>query len=55
MSLDNFTKQISQLIESQFPAIYREDGETLVAFIQAYYEFLESSDKLHVQSRSSNV
>jgi hypothetical protein len=45
MSLDNFTKQISQLIESQFPAIYREDGETLVAFIQAYYEFLESSDK----------
>ena len=45
MSLDNFTKEISQLIESQFPAIYREDGETLVAFIQAYYEFLESSNK----------
>lgn len=45
MSLENFTKEISQLIESQFPAVYREDGETLVAFIQAYYEFLESSNK----------
>ena len=45
MSLENFTKEISQLIESQFPAVYREDGETLVAFVQAYYEFLESSNK----------
>ena len=42
MSLEKFTKEVAQLIESQFPAIYREEGEELVAFIKAYYEFLES-------------
>jgi hypothetical protein len=43
MALD-FTKQLSQLIESQFPEVYREEGANLVAFITAYYEFLESDD-----------
>jgi hypothetical protein len=44
MSLEKFTKEVAQLIESQFPAIYREEGEELVAFIKAYYEFLESDE-----------
>lgn len=34
-------KFISYQIESQFPAIYRENGSELVAFIKAYYDFLE--------------
>lgn len=42
MSMLEFTKEVSQLIESQFPAIYREEGEELVAFLEAYYEFLQS-------------
>lgn len=45
MAITNFTKEVSQLIESQFPAVYREDGPELVAFLEAYYEFLESDEK----------
>lgn len=33
---------ISNLIERQFPAVYREEGPNLVAFIKAYYEWMES-------------
>lgn len=33
--------QIYTDIESQFPAIYREDGEVFVAFVQSYYEYLD--------------
>ena len=45
MSMVSFTKEVAQLVESQFPAIYREEGEELVAFVKAYYEFLQSSDE----------
>lgn len=45
MSMVTFTKEVAQLIESQFPAIYREEGEELVAFVKAYYEFLQSNDQ----------
>lgn len=38
-------KQISQFVANQFPAIYREDGSNTVAFLTAYYEFLESNNK----------
>ncbi len=47
MTVD-ITKNISQLIASQFPSIYREEGENIVAFLQAYYEFLESDPKYAV-------
>jgi hypothetical protein len=43
--MTDITKTISHIIESQFPAYYREQGAELVAFIKAYYEFLESSNK----------
>ena len=36
-------KKISPLIESQFPAFYREEGTYFVAFVEAYYEWLEKS------------
>ena len=45
MNMVNFTKDISQLIETQFPDIYREEGEVLIAFTKAYYEFLESDNR----------
>lgn len=39
------TNDISQFISSQFPAIYREEGETFVAFVKAYYEWAETTEK----------
>ena len=40
--MKDIEKLISPLIESQFPAVYREDGPQLVAFVKAYYEWLEN-------------
>lgn len=34
---------ISNLIESQFPNIYKEDGPNFVLFMKAYYEWMESA------------
>lgn len=39
MEIDKF---ISYQIENQFPAVYREDGPELVAFLKEYYLFLET-------------
>lgn len=36
-------KLISPLVENQFPAFYREDGPQFIAFVKAYYEWLEQS------------
>jgi hypothetical protein len=47
--MTDITKTISHLIESQFPAHYRENGAELVAFIKDYYEFLETTDKYSVK------
>lgn len=33
---------ISNLISNQFPAFYREQGPVFIAFVKAYYEWLES-------------
>ena len=35
-------KNISNLVEYQFPEFYRTDGPTFVAFVKAYYKWLES-------------
>lgn len=35
-------KYIAYQIEKQFPSIYREDGQEMIAFVKAYYEFLEN-------------
>lgn len=39
MLLDKF---ISYRIESQFPSIYKEDGQELISFVKAYYDFLQN-------------
>lgn len=35
------TKYISHQIQSQFPAIYQQEGPELVEFVRTYYQFLE--------------
>lgn len=39
MQLD---KYIAYQIEKQFPSIYREDGQEMIALVKAYYDFLEN-------------
>ena len=40
---------VSHAIESQFPDIYKSEGQELIAFVKAYYEFLETTDKYSVK------
>jgi len=35
---------ISQLVANQFPDFYKEEGELFVAFVKAYYEWLETKE-----------
>lgn len=44
-------KSISNFIETQFPAIYREEGPQLVEFVKSYFEWLESSDNVLYKTR----
>jgi hypothetical protein len=48
---DVFEKTISNLIEQQFPAVYREDGPLLVEFVKKYYEWMESANNALYHSR----
>lgn len=48
--MDN--KFISPLIASQFPQFYNEDGPTFIAFVKAYYEWMEQQGNIINQSRS---
>ena len=45
-------KTISNLIQSQFPAFYNESGPTLIAFVQAYYEWMEQEGNPIYQARN---
>ena len=38
----NVRDHISPTIAEQFPALYREEGDVLVEFVKAYYEYNES-------------
>ena len=49
MSVEKF---ISPLIAQQFPTFYKEQGPNFVAFIQAYYEWMEQSGQVLNQTRS---
>jgi len=40
---EEIIKQISSQIESQFPAFIREEGPQFIAFLKAYYEYMEQS------------
>jgi hypothetical protein len=49
--METIEKKISNLIEKQFPAYYRENGPVLVAFIVEYYKWLESSGQTLYHTR----
>ena len=40
------SNKISRLVKNQFPDFYKEEGENFLAFIQAYYEYMEQEGKL---------
>lgn len=45
-------RYVSPFIAQQFPAFYREQGPNFVAFVKAYYEWLEQSGQTIGQARS---
>ena len=42
--MHNQSQTISEYIARQFPSIYREEGEDFIAFVKAYFEFLEKDN-----------
>lgn len=44
-------KFISPYIESQFPSFYNEEGPQFIAFVKAYYEWLESEENVLGRTR----
>lgn len=50
MSLD--VGVISTLVQDQFPAFYRTEGPAFIAFVEAYYEYLEQTGQTLQISRS---
>lgn len=49
--MKDIEKYISPLIETQFPSFYREEGQNFIAFVKAYYEWLESNDQVLYKTR----
>lgn len=47
-------EKISPLIENQFPEFYRTDGPNFVAFVKAYYEWIEQNHQLLELEDSTN-
>jgi hypothetical protein len=41
--MKNIESLISPLIENQFPSFYKEEGPQFIAFVKAYYEWLENT------------
>lgn len=50
--MHDIVQQISRLVERQFPAIYREEGANFIAFVKAYYEWLEQNNQAIGKSRN---
>lgn len=50
-------KYVSPFIAQQFPAFYREQGPNFVAFVKAYYEWLEQTGQVigHARSMLDNL
>lgn len=42
---------ISPFVENQFPSFYKEEGEQFIAFVKAYYEWMESANNVLYQAR----
>lgn len=44
-------KQISFLVEKHFPSFYQTEGQNFIAFVEAYYEWLETTGQVVERSR----
>lgn len=49
--MQQIEKFISPLIEKQFPQFYQEEGPQFIAFVKAYYEWLEQANNVLYHSR----
>lgn len=49
--MSTIEKNISQFIKTQFPSIYREEGQLFVDFVTKYYEWMEQSNNVLYHSR----
>ncbi len=47
---DNITF-VSNLVKNQFPDFYKQDGDNFIAFLEAYYQWMEQEEGLITQSR----
>jgi hypothetical protein len=45
-------KYISNLVSEQFPDFYKEEGPTFIAFLKAYYEWMEETDQITNKARN---
>lgn len=50
--MKDITPYISPLLESQFPSFYKEEGTKFIAFVKAYYEWLEQQNNVLYYSRN---
>lgn len=47
--MSHVVDNISTFVQGQFPAFYQEEGQEFIAFVKAYYEWLEQEDNtIHV-------
>lgn len=44
--------EISDLVSNQFPAFYKEQGPNFIAFVKAYYEWMEQEENIVGASRN---
>lgn len=49
--MDTLEKTISNFVEQQFPAVFRELGPTFVLFVKKYYEWMEQPDNVLYHTR----
>jgi hypothetical protein len=50
--MKNIEQFISPLIESQFPALYQEEGPLFILFVKEYFKWMEEAGNTTTQSRS---
>jgi len=49
--MKNIESLISPLVENQFPSFYKEEGPQFIAFVKAYYEWLETANNVLYHTR----
>lgn len=50
--MSRIEKKISSIVEQQFPAFYRSEGETFVEFVKTYYEWMEEEGNVLYAGRN---